>query len=197
MILYMKYDVETNDTTLFEGSLGTQGYCLNYPVPNGTQVTIEDSMIVKREVSLPCIEGDVIDFFIGVAPSYEEAYLFDEYNIFAFREGKFKEVDKPECIVCSKCGKLVSTLIESMCEECFVKDKLPKELSSIYEGLGEDYTSYEEPSKIKDFLMELEGKNFYMKGIYRINEEVGNYVKKLLNKAGLEETLWTEFMKIC
>lgn len=197
MILYMKYDVDTEEAVLTEGTSGTQSYCLNVDMKHLSRVSLEDSRPVIKEKAVDLsVEGDPIDFFMKIAPSYEEAYLYNEGEVFLFNKGKFEERELPELKICETCGRIVPVLFENQCEECFIKI-LPQELSSVYIELGEDYTPYEKVSKIKDFVEKIKRRGYYKEGASKINEEINNFVKKLLSKAGMEESEWTAFIEIC
>ena len=66
---------------------------------------------------------EVLIQFEELAKSYEAAYIFDQYEVFKFENGDYKDLDERDykLSICKHCGKIISgSLVNDYCPECFV-----------------------------------------------------------------------------
>ena len=85
------------------------------------------------------------------AKGYEAAYIFDQYEVFKFENGDYKDLDERDykLSICKHCGKIISeSLVNDYCPECFVTYGVQEVFEQIQSDDKELYTEYETVSKV-------------------------------------------------
>lgn len=94
---------------------------------------------------------EVLIQFEELAKSYEAAYIFDQYEVFKFENGDYKDLDERDykLSICNHCGKIISgSLVNDYCPECFVTYGVQEVFEQIQSDDKELYTEYETVSKV-------------------------------------------------
>lgn len=94
---------------------------------------------------------EVLIQFEELAKSYEAAYIFDQYEVFKFENGDYKDLDERDykLSICKHCGKIISgSLVNDYCPECFVTYGVQEVFEQIQSDDKELYTEYETVSKV-------------------------------------------------
>lgn len=94
---------------------------------------------------------EVLIQFEELAKSYEAAYIFDQYEVFKFENGDYKDLDERDykLSICKHCGKIISgPLVNDYCPECFITYGVQEEFEQIQSDDKELYTEYETVSKV-------------------------------------------------
>ena len=94
---------------------------------------------------------EVLIQFEELAKGYEAAYIFDQYEVFKFENGDFKDLDERDykLSICKHCGKIISgSLVNDYCPECFVTYGVQEVFEQIQSDDKELYTEYETVSKV-------------------------------------------------
>lgn len=94
---------------------------------------------------------EVLTQFEELAKGYEAAYIFDQYEVFKFENGDYKDLDERDykLSICKHCGKIISeSLVNDYCPECFVTYGVQEVFEQIQSDDKELYTEYETVSKV-------------------------------------------------
>lgn len=94
---------------------------------------------------------DALIKFEELAKGYDEAYIFDQYEVFKFENGDYKDLDERDykLSICKHCGKIISgSLVNDYCPECFVTYGVQEVFEQIQSDDKELYTEYETVSKV-------------------------------------------------
>lgn len=94
---------------------------------------------------------DVLIKFEELAKGYDEAYIFDQYEIFKYQDNDYKDLDERDykLSICKHCGKIISgPLVNDYCPECFVTYGVQEVFEQIQSDDKELYTEYETVSKV-------------------------------------------------
>ena len=94
---------------------------------------------------------EVLIQFEELAKGYEAAYIFDQYEVFKFENGDYKDLDERDykLSICKHCGKIISgSLVNDYCPECFVTYGVQEVFEQIQSDDKELYTEYETVSKV-------------------------------------------------
>ncbi len=94
---------------------------------------------------------EVLIQFEELAKGYEAAYIFDQYEVFKFENGDYKDLDERDykLSICKHCGKIISgPLVNDYCPECFVTYGVQEVFEQIQSDDKELYTEYETVSKV-------------------------------------------------
>lgn len=94
---------------------------------------------------------EVLIQFEELAKGYEAAYTFDQYEVFKFENGDYKDLDERDykLSICKHCGKIISgPLVNDYCPECFVTYGVQEVFEQIQSDDKELYTEYETVSKV-------------------------------------------------
>lgn len=94
---------------------------------------------------------DALIKFEELAKGYDEAYIFDQYEIFKYQDNDYKDLDEREykLSICKHCGKIISgPLVNDYCPECFVTYGVQEVFEQIQSDDKELYTEYETVSKV-------------------------------------------------
>lgn len=94
---------------------------------------------------------EVLIQFEELTKSYEAAYIFDQYEVFKFENGDYKDLDERDykLSICKHCGKIISgPLVNDYCPECFITYGVQEEFEQIQSDDKELYTEYETVSKV-------------------------------------------------
>ena len=94
---------------------------------------------------------EVLIQFEELAKSYEAAYIFDQYEIFKFENGDYKDLDERDykLSICKHCGRIISgPLVNDYCPECFITYGVQEVFEQIQSDDKELYTEYETVSKV-------------------------------------------------
>lgn len=94
---------------------------------------------------------DALIKFEELAKGYDEAYIFDQYEIFKFENGDYKDLDERDykLSICKHCGKIISgSLVNDYCPECFITYGVQEVFEQIQSDDKELYTEYETVSKV-------------------------------------------------
>lgn len=94
---------------------------------------------------------EVLIQFEELSKEYEAAYIFDQYEIFKFENGDYKDLDERdyELSICKHCGKIISgPLVNDYCPECFITYGVQEVFEQIQSDDKELYTEYETVSKV-------------------------------------------------
>lgn len=89
--------------------------------------------------------------FEELAKGYDEAYIFDQYEIFKYQDNDYKDLDERDykLSICKHCGKIISgPLVNDYCPECFVTYGVQEVFEQIQSDDKELYTEYETVSKV-------------------------------------------------
>ena len=120
---------------------------------------IEDSQLkiksLNKKINQFLQEGDesvdALIKFEELAKGYDEAYIFDQYEIFKYQDSDYKDLDEREyqLSICKHCGKIISgPLVNDYCPECFVTYRVQEVFEQIQSDDKELYTEYETVSKV-------------------------------------------------
>lgn len=94
---------------------------------------------------------DALIKFEELAKGYDEAYIFDQYEIFKYQDNDYKDLDERDykLSICKHCGKIISgSLVNDYCPECFVTYGVQEVFEQIQSDDKELYTEYETVSKV-------------------------------------------------
>lgn len=94
---------------------------------------------------------EVLIQFEELTKGYEAAYIFDQYEVFKFENGDYKDLDERDykLSICKHCGKIISgPLVNDYCPECFVTYGVQEVFEQIRSDDKELYTEYETVSKV-------------------------------------------------
>ena len=94
---------------------------------------------------------DALIKFEELAKGYDEAYIFDQYEIFKYQDNDYKNLDERDykLSICKHCGKIISgPLVNDYCPECFVTYGVQEVFEQIQSDDKELYTEYETVSKV-------------------------------------------------
>lgn len=94
---------------------------------------------------------DALIKFEELAKGYDEAYIFDQYEIFKYQDNDYKDLDERDykLSICKHCGKIISVpLVNDYCPECFVTYGVQEVFEQIQSDDKELYTEYETVSKV-------------------------------------------------
>ena len=94
---------------------------------------------------------EVLIKFEELAKGYDEAYIFDQYEIFKYQDNDYKDLDERDykLSICKHCGKIISgSLVNDYCPECFVTYGVQEVFEQIQSDDKELYTEYETVSKV-------------------------------------------------
>jgi hypothetical protein len=94
---------------------------------------------------------DALIKFEELAKGYDEAYIFDQYEIFKYQDNDYKDLDERDykLSICKHCGKIISRpLVNDYCPECFVTYGVQEVFEQIQSDDKELYTEYETVSKV-------------------------------------------------
>lgn len=94
---------------------------------------------------------DALIKFEELAKGYDEAYIFDQYEIFKYQDNDYKDLDERDykLSICKHCGKIISgSLVNDYCPECFVTYGVQEMFEQIQSDDKELYTEYETVSKV-------------------------------------------------
>lgn len=94
---------------------------------------------------------DALIKFEELAKGYDEAYIFDQYEIFKYQDNGYKDLDERDykLSICKHCGKIISgPLVNDYCPECFVTYGVQEVFEQIQSDDKELYTEYETVSKV-------------------------------------------------
>lgn len=94
---------------------------------------------------------DALIKFEELAKGYDEAYIFDQYEIFKYQDNDYKDLDGRDykLSICKHCGKIISgPLVNDYCPECFVTYGVQEVFEQIQSDDKELYTEYETVSKV-------------------------------------------------
>lgn len=94
---------------------------------------------------------DALIKFEELAKGYDEAYIFDQYEIFKYQDNDYKDLDERDykLSICKHCGKIISgPLVNDYCPECFVTYGVQEMFEQIQSDDKELYTEYETVSKV-------------------------------------------------
>lgn len=94
---------------------------------------------------------DTLIKFEELAKGYDEAYIFDQYEIFKYQDNDYKDLDERDykLSICKHCGKIISgPLVNDYCPECFVTYGVQEVFEQIQSDDKELYTEYETVSKV-------------------------------------------------
>lgn len=94
---------------------------------------------------------DALIKFEELAKGYDEAYIFDQYEIFKYQDNDYKDLDERDykLSICKHCGKIISgPLVSDYCPECFVTYGVQEVFEQIQSDDKELYTEYETVSKV-------------------------------------------------
>lgn len=94
---------------------------------------------------------DVLIKFEELAKGYDEAYIFDQYEIFKYQDNDYKDLDERDykLSICKHCGKIISgPLVNDYCPECFVTYGVQEVFEQTQSDDKELYTEYETVSKV-------------------------------------------------
>lgn len=94
---------------------------------------------------------EVLIQFEELTKGCEAAYIFDQYEVFKFENGDYKDLDERDykLSICKHCGKIISgPLVNDYCPECFVTYGVQEVFEQIRSDDKELYTEYETVSKV-------------------------------------------------
>ena len=94
---------------------------------------------------------DALIKFEELAKGYDEAYIFDQYEIFKYQDNDYKDLYERDykLSICKHCGKIISgPLVNDYCPECFVTYGVQEVFEQIQSDDKELYTEYETVSKV-------------------------------------------------
>lgn len=94
---------------------------------------------------------DALIKFEELAKGYDEAYIFDQYEIFKYQDNDYKDLDERDykLSICKHCGKIISGPLDNdYCPECFVTYGVQEVFEQIQSDDKELYTEYETVSKV-------------------------------------------------
>lgn len=94
---------------------------------------------------------DALIKFEELAKGYDEAYIFDQCEIFKYQDNDYKDLDERDykLSTCKHCGKIISgPLVNDYCPECFVTYGVQEVFEQIQSDDKELYTEYETVSKV-------------------------------------------------
>lgn len=94
---------------------------------------------------------DALIKFEELAKGYDEAYIFDQYEIFKYQDNDYKDLDERDykLSICKHCEKIISgSLVNDYCPECFVTYGVQEVFEQIQSDDKELYTEYETVSKV-------------------------------------------------
>ena len=94
---------------------------------------------------------DALIKFEELAKGYDEAYIFDQYEIFKFENDDYKDLDERDykLSICKHCGKIISgPLVNDYCPECFITYGVQEVFEQVQSDDKELYTEYETVSKV-------------------------------------------------
>ena len=94
---------------------------------------------------------EVLIKFEELSKGYEAAYIFDQYEVFKFENGDYKDLDERDyqLSICKHCGKIISgPLANDYCPECFVTYGVQEVFEQVQADDQELYTEYEAVSKV-------------------------------------------------
>ena len=94
---------------------------------------------------------DALIKFEELAKGYDEAYIFDQYEIFKYQDNDYKDLDERDykLSICKHCGKIISgSLVNDYCPECFITYGVQEVFEQIQSDDKELYTEYETVSKV-------------------------------------------------
>lgn len=94
---------------------------------------------------------EVLIQFEELAKEYEAAYIFDQYEVFKYEDGEYKDLEEKDykISICKHCGKVYSgPLVNDYCPECFVTYGVQEMFEQIQSDDKELYTEYETVSKV-------------------------------------------------
>lgn len=94
---------------------------------------------------------DALIKFEELAKGYDEAYIFDQYEIFKYQDNDYKDLDERDykLSICKHCGKIIfGPLVNDYCPECFVTYGVQEVFEQIQSDDKELYTEYETVSKV-------------------------------------------------
>lgn len=120
---------------------------------------IEDSQLkmkpINKKINQFLQNGDefveILIQFEELAKSYEAAYIFDQYELFKYENGDYKDLDERDykLSICKHCGKIISgPLTNDYCPECFITYGVQEVFEQIQSDDKELYTEYETVSKV-------------------------------------------------
>lgn len=88
-----------------------------------------------------------------LAKKYEEAYLFDEYEMYQYKDNDYVNLSPKDyqINICKHCGKVVVTsLFDGYCAECFSEYGIYEIFEQVQTEEVELYTEYETLSKVME-----------------------------------------------
>ena len=94
---------------------------------------------------------EVLIKFEELAKGYDEAYIFDQYEVFKYENDDYKDLDERDykLSICKHCGKIISgPLVNDYCPECFVTYGVQEVFEQVQADDQELYTEYETVSKV-------------------------------------------------
>lgn len=94
---------------------------------------------------------EVLIQFEELSKGYDAAYIFDQYEIFKYENGEYKDLNEIDykLSICKHCGKIISgPLVNDYCPECFVTYGVQEMFEQIQSDDKELYTEYETVSKV-------------------------------------------------
>ena len=94
---------------------------------------------------------EVLIQFEELSKGYDTAYIFDQYEVFKFENGDYKDLDERDykLSICKHCGKIISgPLVNVYCPECFITYGVQEVFEQIQSDDKELYTEYETVSKV-------------------------------------------------
>lgn len=94
---------------------------------------------------------EVLIQFEELAKGYEAAFIFDQYEVFKYEDGEYKDLEEKDykISICKHCGKVYSgPLVNDYCPECFVTYGVQEMFEQIQSDDKELYTEYETVSKV-------------------------------------------------
>lgn len=94
---------------------------------------------------------EVLIQFEELSKGYDAAYIFDQYEIFKYENGEYKDLNEIDykLSICKHCGKIISgPLVNDYCPECFITYGVQEVFEQIQSDDKELYTQYETVSKV-------------------------------------------------
>lgn len=154
-------EIESKDIDIVLGFL-FKNYVLGEDITenfNSKFLYIEDSQFkmkpLNKKIKIFSQEKDesvdALIKFEELAKGYDEAYIFDQYEIFKYQDNDYKDLDERDykLSICKHCGKIISgPLVNDYCPECFVTYGVQEVFEQIQSDDKELYTEYETVSKV-------------------------------------------------
>lgn len=98
---------------------------------------------------------EVLIQFEELSKGYDAAYIFDQYEIFKYENGEYKDLNEKDyqLSICKHCGKIIpGSLVNGYCPECFVTYGVQEIFEQIQSDDKELYTEYEAVSKVMNII---------------------------------------------